>query len=108
MNGSDFTDEPTWSGRQVARQISEAHPRQRVVVTRTIVSAVGATVGPSPAYRVDLSDGTGRIGLVFIGRSSVSGMAVGARATVEGTARRAGADLVIWNPIYRLEGCPPK
>ena len=106
MTDREFTDEPTWSGRQVARNIADAHPRQRVVVTGTIVSVRLDRVGPSPAYRADLTDNTGQIGLVFLGRSAVPGMVVGARATVEGTARLEGVDLALWNPIYRLERCP--
>ena len=50
-----------------------------------------------------LDDGTGEIGLLFLGPPSVAGMVVGTRCTVEGTARIAGGRLVVWNPLYRIE-----
>jgi hypothetical protein len=50
-----------------------------------------------------LFDGSGEVGLLFLGRSSVPGIEVGARCTVEGTARMRSDRLVLWNPIYRLE-----
>ena len=72
-------------------------------MTGTVVDARTIVLPESRAYRCEFEDGTGRIVLFFIGRSRVPGIACGTRCTVEGTVRRDGADLLLWNPIYRLE-----
>ena len=105
MNSPDFTGAVLWGGRPVARRAADAEPRGRVVTTGTICSSGTIEVGGSPSFCCVLFDGSGEIGLLFLGRSSVSGVTVGARCTVEGTARMGSDHLVLWNPIYRLE--PP-
>ena len=108
MSTVSFTDAGTWGGRPVVRRLADAAPRHRVVVTGTIddaaTSGAGA-LGPTGSFRCELDDGTGRIGLLFLGRPHVPGLAVGVRCTVEGTARPDRDGLVLWNPPYRLE--PP-
>jgi hypothetical protein len=43
------------------------------------------------------------MGLLFLGRSMVPGIVLGARCSVEGTVRVDGGRPVIWNPLYFLE-----
>ena len=74
-----------------------------MVTTGTICSSETTEVGGSISFSCVLFDGSGEIGLLFLGRSSVPGIEVGARCTVEGTARMGPDHLVLWNPIYRLE-----
>jgi hypothetical protein len=74
-----------------------------VVTTGTICSTHATEVGGSPSFSCVLFDGSGEVGLLFLGRSSVPGLEVGARCKVEGTARMGSDHLVLWNPIYRLE-----
>jgi hypothetical protein len=81
-----------------------------------VAAKVGSSKDGSPAslgYRCTLDDGTGQVDLLFIGRRLVSGLTVGARCHVEGTARMDRGPLTPWNPLYRLEraGCnegPPR
>lgn len=89
----------------MARWAVDAEPRGRVVTTGTICSAHITEVGGSTSLTCVLFDGSGEVGLLFLGRSSVPGIEVGARCTVEGTARMASDRFVLWNPMYRLE--PP-
>lgn len=105
MSTSEFTDSDSWGGRPVARRIADASPRGRVVVTGTVSSVGTVALGGSVSSSCMLSDGTGEIGLLFIGRNTVPGLVAGARCTVEGTARMGSGQLVLWNPLYRLE--PP-
>ncbi len=74
-----------------------------MVTTGTICSSAIPEVGGSTSFSCVLFDGSGEIGLLFLGRSSIPGIEVGARCTVEGTARMGSDRLVLWNPIYRLE-----
>lgn len=89
----------------MARQVADAQARGRVVVTGAVVASSTVALGGGLSCSCVLSDGCGEIGLLFIGRRAVPGLVVGARCTVEGTARMASGQLVLWNPLYRLE--PP-
>jgi RecG-like helicase len=99
---------PGWvcsSGRPVARRIADAHERQRIVVAGRIVSTRCVRHGSGPAYRCELDDGSGTLGLLFLGRKEVPGFAIGQQCTVAGTVQRDALGLVTWNPWYRLEAC---
>jgi hypothetical protein len=85
--------------------ISDARPQARVAVTGIITATKTVTIGSSPAYRCALTDGTGEICLLFLGRAEVPGLTAGRRCRVAGTAAASGGWLVVWNPRYRLE--PP-
>jgi hypothetical protein len=99
----DFTEASWWGGQPVARKIGEAVPRGRLVVTGTVVAATTVPVGGVASYCCVIDDETGQVDLIFLGRRGVAGLDVGARCTVEGTARSEGDRLVVWNPLYRFE-----
>lgn len=103
MSTHEFTEADSWGGRPVARKIAEAIPRGRVVVTGVVYSSEVVDVHGTPSYLCLLDDGTGELGLLFLGRRRVAGMVVGTRCTVEGTARMADGRLIVWNPFYRIE-----
>ena len=103
MSSFALTEESCWGGRPIARQIAEARPRSRVVVTGTVRTTETVTVGRSASYRVVLRDDTGELDVLFLGRSTVAGVGVGTRCSVEGTAQLRGGRLVVWNPLYKLE-----
>jgi hypothetical protein len=99
----DFTAADTWGGRPVARTISAAVPRGRVVV-RGVIRSTGLTDRHGmPSYECAIDDGTGGLVLLFLGRSGVAGLTTGADCTVEGTARMEGGRMVLWNPLYRID-----
>jgi RecG-like helicase len=103
VSSTEFTSASEWGGRPVARVIADARPRGRIVVTGTVVEVATIRVGHVISYRCLLDDGTGQVGLLFIGRNAIPGLVVGTRCTVEGTVRREDNGLVVWNPLYRLE-----
>ncbi|MBV9659634.1 MAG: hypothetical protein JO337_00600 [Acidimicrobiales bacterium] len=103
MSSFDFTEAGTWAGRSVARKISQAQPRGRLVVTGTISGAGVVDIGGSRSGSYTLDDGTGQVELVFLGRPKVAGLSCGVRLTVEGTSRMDRGKLVVWNPLYRIE-----
>ncbi|MCU4182997.1 universal stress protein [Acidiferrimicrobium sp. IK] len=94
-------------GRSFARRVEDAIPRAGVVVSGTVRAVDTVAYGSGPAYCCTLDDGTGQLELIFLGRTSVAGLIVGARCTVQGTARLAGDRLAVWNPLYRLDAPTP-
>jgi RecG-like helicase len=103
MSGPELTGATLWGGRPVARWISDARPQARVAVTGIITATQAVAIGSSPAYRCTLTDGTGEIYLLFLGRTAVSGLTAGRRCSVAGTAGTSGERLVVWNPRYWLQ-----
>jgi hypothetical protein len=103
MTEAEFTTSAYWSGRPVAHKITETVPRGRVVVSGVIYSTQVTQGHGTASYECLLDDGTGEIGLLFLGRRGVAGIVVGTRCTIEGTARLEGGRLVVWNPLYRIE-----
>ncbi len=103
MSTGEFIGPARSGGRPVARKIVDAVPRGRVVVTGVIYSTQVTKERGAASYVCRLDDGTGELGLVFLGRHSIAGMMVATRCTVEGTARMQGGGLTVWNPLYRLE-----
>ena len=104
MSAHEFTEAACWGGRPVARKIADAVPRGRVVVTGVVNSARETSVHGTASYECLIDDRTGELGLLFLGRRNIAGMVTGTRCTVEGTARMDGGRLVVWNPLYRIEG----
>ena len=107
MSAADFTEAPSWGGRPIATRIADATPRQRVVVRGTVRGASTIPVGSAIAYACVLTDGTGELQLLFLGRDRVPGLLPGASCTVEGTATMVGGTLAVWNPRYRFELAAP-
>ncbi len=103
MTSDGFAEGDDWGGRPIARRVADATERGRVLVTGTVRRTGTTNLGGSVSYLCTVEDGTGEIGLLFVGRRSVPGLVRGARCTVEGTARRGRGRLVLWNPRYRLE-----
>ncbi len=103
MSAVEFTDAASWGGRPVACKIADAIPRGRLVVTGTVCSGRVVDRYGTLSYVCLLDDGTGEIGLLFLGQSCVAGMVAGTRCTIEGTARMADGRLMVWNPLYRIE-----
>lgn len=103
MSPGQFTTAACWGGRPVARRIVDAVSRGRVVVTGVIYSIQVTEDRGTPSYECLLDDGTGELGLLFLGRRRVAGIMIGTRCTVEGTARMEGGRFVVWNPLYRIE-----
>ena len=103
MSSFELTDATFWEGLPVARRVIDARPRARVVATGTIVATEVTSRGSSPVFCCTLDDGSAELDVLFLGRSSVPGMTVGVRCSVEGVALYEADRLAVWNPLYRLE-----
>jgi hypothetical protein len=60
------------------------------------------SIGRAPACRYTLTDGTGELDLLFLGRVQIAGMRCGRRCRVKGTIGIRDGRLVLWNPQYWL------
>jgi hypothetical protein len=49
-----------------------------------------------------LSDGTGEVDLLFLGRGRVGGIELGAKLEASGTATAHGGRVTIMNPLYEI------
>jgi RecG-like helicase len=77
--------------------------RQHFVARVTVDGIQAGAPGRNKAMNCVVTDGTGELTLVFLGRSSVPGLRPGSRCVIEGTARTDGCRLVVLNPLYRIE-----
>ena len=95
--------------RPPATRIAAVGAQSRVTVTGVIRSVATQAIGPGPAVRCVLADGSGQLDLLFLGVRSVTGLAPGRRCTATGRAGLHRGRLVIWNPCYQLDppGTPP-
>jgi hypothetical protein len=103
MSDNDFTQSAYWAGRPVAYKIADAERRGRVVVSGTIVDVGRVQMRGVTSSQYVLDDGTGHLGLLFLGQPRVAGLSIGTNCTAEGTAQMNHNRLVVWNPLYRVE-----
>lgn len=76
---------------------ADARPRGRVAATGIIRSTTEVALGGCTSLYCVLGDGTGEIGLLFIGRPSIAELVEGAGCTGEGAARMETHRPVLWN-----------
>ena len=65
-----------------------------------------APLHDSPTLELVLTDHTGAVSIVFLGRRAIAGVDIGTRMTVEGTVGIHDNRLAILNPGYRLLATP--
>jgi hypothetical protein len=83
--------------------LAAVRPGERVTVRGTIRSWSAICVGGGPACRCTLTDGTGEIDLLFLGRAGIAGLAAGLGCEATGRAALRDGRTVIWNPWYCLD-----
>ena len=103
MSSSELTTAACWAGRPVARKIIDTVPRGRVVITGVVCVTRVTEERGTDSFECLMDDGSGELGLLFLGRRTVPGITIGTRCTVEGTARIEGGRFVLWNPLYQIE-----
>src|SRR5581483_10220828 len=85
--------------------------RQRVRIAGRVHALRVQPWSGQPTLECTITDGTGRITVVFLGRRRIAGIEPGARLVVEGMVGTRAGQLVILNPDYRLlpglEATPP-
>jgi hypothetical protein len=94
--------------RKAAARIADAVPQGRADLTGVISSVRAMPIAGAPACRYTLTDGTGELDLLFLGRAEVAGMRCGRRCRAAGTVARRDNRLVLWNPRYWLEPADSK
>lgn len=86
-----------------AQPIASARVRERVVFKGVIAALV---LNPRQTKRwleADMSDGSGTIALVWIGRRTIPGIDVGRSVVVRGILTISEGRQVIFNPYYELQ-----
>ncbi|MEX2292421.1 MAG: amino acid permease [Acidimicrobiales bacterium] len=82
--------------------IGDARWRHRVSLAGQVQSIRVAALHDAPTLELVISDGTGAISVVFLGRRSLAGIDIASVLTVEGTVGVHKNRLAIVNPSYRL------
>lgn len=82
--------------------IADAVPRQQVTIAGKIVALTYQPRDAKPAVTARISDGTGVIALVFLGRRDVPGIGSGRRLVATGVVANRDGLPVIYNPRYEL------
>ena len=99
---TDHSAPGTGGKRYAATNMADIVPQGFADVSGVISSATAMSIGGAPACRYTLSDGTGELDLLFLGRVEIAGMRCGRRCRASGTACQRDDRLVLWNPRYWL------
>jgi hypothetical protein len=86
--------------------IDQVHDRQRVRVAGRVHALRVQPWAGQPTLECTITDGTGRLTVVFLGRRHIAGIEPGARIVVDGMVGTRAGLLVILNPDYRLLPAP--
>src|SRR5262249_61808685 len=107
-NGNGKTPEPSITATLVGPMpadctpIAEVQYRQHTKVAGRVHTVRVQPHGGIASLECTLVDETGGILLLFLGRRSIAGMAVGARVRVDGTVGEDHGRLAILNPTYEF------
>lgn len=82
--------------------IAELEPRRTATVVGEIQSVRMSPPKAPPMLEVTVSDGHGRLVVMFLGRREIGGIVPGRRLTLEGLVVRDGQRTVMRNPAYQL------
>lgn len=83
-------------------KIGSAPERERVRLRGTLRTVTLRPRGGVPALEAELSDGTGSVTIVWLGRRQITGIMPGRSLAVEGRIGRHGDERVLFNPRYEL------
>jgi amino acid transporter len=83
-------------------RIIDARWRRHVTVVGQVRSLRVAPQHDAPTLELVVVDDSGAMSVVFLGRRSIAGVAVGSRMVIEGTVGIHKARLAVLNPTYRL------
>jgi RecG-like helicase len=90
---------PTPAGRAT---VADARERERITVEGEVTSLLVRPLADVPTVEARISDATGTLPAVFLGRRRIPGIRLGTRIAVTGVVGARGRQLVILNPEYRL------
>jgi amino acid transporter len=81
--------------------------RRPAHVEGTVEQLAIQTSSGTPSLVAVVNDGTGTIDLLFLGRTAIGGIALGARLSADGTAINHRGRMTIMNPRYELLAAAP-
>lgn len=92
------------AGAPVPTAVVRCRPHDEVCVTGVLDTVTGTDVGAGsgPSLEAALDDGSGRVVLVWLGRSSIRAVEPGRRLRVQGRLAEWKGQRVIYNPDYQL------
>lgn len=83
-------------------QIGSAPDRERVRLRGTLRTVTLRPRGGVPALEAELTDGTGSITIVWLGRRRITGIAPGRSMSVLGRIGLQDGERILYNPRYEL------
>src|SRR6478735_5745140 len=83
-------------------RIEDAPDRERVRLRGTLRTVTLRPRGGVPALEAELSDGTGVLTVVWLGRRQITGIVPGRSMAVEGRIGVHDGDRILYNPRYEL------
>jgi hypothetical protein len=105
---TDLAEPGTGGKGQAAMRMADLVPQGRADVTGVISSMRAMSLAGTPACRYALTDDTGELDLLFMGRVQIAGMECGRLCRAVGTVGRRDDRLVLWNPRYWLDPADSK
>lgn len=86
------------------RDCTEGPEGRPVVRVRGTLRAVSAhTVAGMPALRAELDDGSGSLGVIWLGRTAIAGIEPDRELTASGRLAVTHGHTVLFNPRYQLQ-----
>lgn len=95
------------SARQGAQSVDTCRDRSKVEIRGTIASLNVQPVNKTTWLEAELNDGSGKVTLIWMGRTSVPGIEPGTTLRAKGLISCSGQRRIIFNPRYELLA-PPK
>ena len=83
-------------------QIADAPDRERVLLRGTLRTVTLRPRGGVPALEAELTDGSGVLIVVWLGRRRIAGISPGTAIQVEGRIGSSEGHRIIYNPRYEL------
>lgn len=85
-----------------ATHIADASLRQKTKIAGVVRGVTLRPVGGVPALEADLFDGTGSVGVIWLGRRRIAGIDPGTALVAEGRIGQERGRLIMYNPAYTL------
>ena len=104
---ANITDQDARDLRRTHREegvlrIGAAPDRERVRLRGTLRTVTLRPRGGVPALEAELTDGTGTITIVWLGRRQINGISPGRSVSVQGRIGQHDGERILYNPRYEL------
>lgn len=94
------------SDRAGAEPVSRCDQGEQVCIAGRLKSVIYTPRETTPTLEAELSDGSGTVLLVWLGRRRIGGIEPGRHLKVRGRLTKRDNKLVIYNPWYELQAQP--